>query len=56
MTLEEVIEISHPKGYSPRNSAAFAQHDRQSTSCSSLADCKKSDELEKIAVDVLRRI
>ena len=38
--------IARPKGHSPRNSAAFARHDLQSTCCPSCADCKNSDELE----------
>ena len=36
--------IARPKGYSPRNSAAFAPRDLQWTCCSSCADCKNSDE------------
>ena len=41
-----LLTTARPKGYSPRNSAAFAQHDQWSTCCS-CADCKNSDELEK---------
>ena len=35
------------KGYSPRNSAAFDQHDQQSACCSSCINFKNSGKLEK---------